>query len=254
MPGAFAKATGQKVNPTMTVYSETLLNTSDESLRARELRDLMGYLKLPHAAMRDMGTATRLLGALYELVDGRTLTTFASVRVMAQRAMLPVATVRKQLRKLADRGWLQSLGRQKPHGRSMPPRRTVTYQLSDKAVAERNPYAAWPCWLGRWPRVTPASGMVYAVLLSRHCLIETMEDDEERCLDDRRAISCGKIVKATGLSKSTVWAAIRDLSGPVGPLIEPTQPDMTNWYELVVPACTRLHRSIIEVRNGIPNG
>ena len=70
-------------------------------------------------------------------------------------------------------------------------------------------------------------------------------------------ISYRDIMKATGLSRSTVWAALEDLSATRSPLIESVEDDSTNRahsYDLVVPAGTWLYDSIMETRDGSPNG
>ena len=55
-------------------------------------------------------------------------------------------------------------------------RRTVTYRLTELALKHRKPYSVWPRWLGTFERQpSPGAQMVYAVILSRHCLLDRLE-------------------------------------------------------------------------------
>jgi len=87
--------------------------------------------------------------------------------------------------------------------------------------------------------------MVYAVILSRHCLIETKEEDYG-CLDDRRRISYEDFMRYTGLARASVWNALNWLSCSPA-LIEPFGPDYPGlqepyWYDLIVTAGTPLYQ------------
>ena len=52
---------------------------------------------------------------------------------------------------------------------------------------------------------------VYAVIISRICLVETLELADEGCVDDRRSISTRDFVRLTGLSRGAISNAVWDL-------------------------------------------
>jgi len=226
------------------------LSVEGETLTAAELRDLTGYLKLPHAAMVDVGSAARLLGVVFELADAQARETYARVEKIAETALIPTRTAEKQLRKLVKHGWLEHRGRRRP-ARGVRRRRTVTYRLTKKALTHRSPYAVWPRWLAGWKDLPPAAHLVYAVILSRHCLVETKEEDYG-CLDGRRSISYSELQRCTGLARASISDALSRLSLPPA-LIEPSGTEYLgsqepHWYDLIIPPGTQLHRQILNAR------
>lgn len=193
-----------------------------DELSAIWLRDTRGYLRLPHAAMRDVGSAARTLGAVMERSKKKSSETFASAGTIAETAQLPLRTVRKHLDKLIDRGWVESLGRQDG-------RRTLTLRIPDETWARATPFGALPRWWSSHGR--PAAGMVFSVVLSKLCTMEHLlerEDLEEEADHIRRMrrISFTELQTATGLHRETVSDALdtlwrlghirREESGPGG--------------------------------------
>ena len=94
--------------------------SSDISL----LHSLNGeWLKLPFAAMRDVGPAAQTLGGILAITSTET---FSAASRIAERSRLPLPTVRRHLSTLAQRGWLDNLGR--GHTRQGASRRTCTHR------------------------------------------------------------------------------------------------------------------------------
>lgn len=93
------------------------------------------FLPISQAAAA-VGPAAKTLAALYVLADGPTRCLFHRVEKIAQVARLPTPTVRSHLRKLAEYGWIENLGRQGL--------RTCTWRLSEKAALSKAPYGPMP--------------------------------------------------------------------------------------------------------------
>jgi hypothetical protein len=99
------------------------------------------WLKLPMAVMQDVGPATQTLGGILKITNKET---FVAAAKIAGRARLPLATVRKHLVTLADRGWLANHGR--GHTRGGRPRRTCTISLTSRTRDALAEYSVLPWW------------------------------------------------------------------------------------------------------------
>ena len=108
------------------------------TLRALDVRDAYGFLILPGAACRDVGAATKTLAVMANL-GRQSGEVFAHVASIAERACLPVTTVRKHMKKLECKGWIQRCGRHNG-------RRAVTYKIRADALKPGQDYIAFPKW------------------------------------------------------------------------------------------------------------
>jgi len=98
------------------------------------------WLKLPLAAIEDVGPATQTLGAILRITKKET---FVAAEGIAEKAGLPLATVRKHLVTLDDHGWIKNAGR--GHTRAGRPRRTCTINVTAKTLAAKE-YLVLPWW------------------------------------------------------------------------------------------------------------
>lgn len=124
------------------------------------------WIKLPLSIVRDVGPAAQTLGGLLRITNKET---YIAVSKLAQRARLPVATVRKHLDKLHERGWIDNIGR--GHTRAGRARRTCTIKVTTKTKAALNEYAILPwwscCFISRIGRLPWSAKVVLSVLMAR---------------------------------------------------------------------------------------
>lgn len=183
------------------------------------------WLKLPLSIMRDAGPAAQTLGGLLNITKNET---FVSVSKIAERARLPVATVRKHLVTLDVRGWIENSGRERT--RAGIPRRTCTMKVTSKTKAALNEYGILPWWaccsikgIGRLPWSAKA---VLSIVMARLAALkkaiedqegETNNDDFWGSLDnmggeDRFRFSLDHLQKETGLSRPAIVDAKQKLA------------------------------------------
>src|SRR4051794_22411889 len=94
------------------------------------------WLKLPLAAVRDVGAASQSLATLARITNKET---FTAVEKIAASCSLPCKTVRNHLATLAEKGWIVNDGRGKT--RTGAPRRTCTLRLTSKTINAMSDYA-----------------------------------------------------------------------------------------------------------------
>ncbi len=89
-----------------------------------------------------------------------------------------------------------------------PSRGPSTYSIHQNVWAKRGRFIVLPrwWWLPHWSETA-----TYAWLLSRACLIETLEENENGCVDDRRIVTQAEIARDTGLSTKSVRRALDHL-------------------------------------------
>jgi hypothetical protein len=104
------------------------------------------WLKLPLAAMRDVGPAVQTLGAILRITARET---YVPTSHIAAHARLPIATVRKHIPILHVHGWISSRGRQ-PTRRGWL-RRTCTIAVTKKTLAALEPSKENPITYGFLP-------------------------------------------------------------------------------------------------------
>lgn len=197
------------------------------------LRDRDGYYRLPFAAMQEVGSAAITLGLVLDVIDEKAKTTFMSVQNLAECAAIPATTVKRHLARLCSAGWLDNQGRQPGRG-SQRKRRTATYALTAKTRARAKAiFAAWPKWLASWSSwISHTHSLVYAVLLSRACLVECIEEEGTGSGEERLPMTNTEIRQATGLSRNTIQYAIEVLTDPRHPLIEQAE---SGGYNMLLP-------------------
>ena len=187
--------------------------SSDISL----LHSLNGeWLKLPFAAMRDIGPAAQTLGGILAITSTET---FSAASRIAERSRLPLPTVRRHLSTLSQRGWLDNLGR--GHTRQGAPRRTCTHRLSCRTKESLDPYGILPWWAcgsiqphGEAPWCAKA---VLSVIMSRLCVLKHTAEQmgrydlrealEDIGGDERFRWSLRNLEDATGLARDSIVAA-----------------------------------------------
>ncbi|NQT17322.1 MAG: hypothetical protein HQ582_31500 [Planctomycetes bacterium] len=99
------------------------------------------WLRLPIAAMADVGPAVQTLGGLLQLTIRET---FVPLSTIANEAHVPLTTAKKHLRTLHDHGWINNKGRQESRAGYL--RRTNTIAVTRKTRDNLKPYAVLPWW------------------------------------------------------------------------------------------------------------
>ena len=198
--------------------------TKDASVERLSLLDsLVGeWIKLPLAAVQDVGPAAQTLGGLLALT---TKETFAATSSIAQRARLPLPTVRKHLAILDGHGWIENKGRGST--RSGKPRRTTTITVTKQTRDAIQPYGVLPWWAccsvrraGKLPwaaRATLAVVMARLLTLKAAAERDGPDDDLEGLIEnmdgaERFRFSLTELTQTTGLSRESVCAAKRRLA------------------------------------------
>ena len=98
-----------------------------------------GWLKLPLAAMQDVGPATQTLAGI---LAHTTRETFVEAKSIALRAHVPLATARKHIETLHEHGWIEHQGRQRTRGGRL--RRTATISVTKQTRDLASPYGVLP--------------------------------------------------------------------------------------------------------------
>lgn len=212
--------------------------TIDRDYEISLLQSLTGeHLRIPLAAMREVGAASQVLAGLLRVSRKETYVMVAKIARVA-RVALPMA--RRHLKVLAAAGYIKNEGR--GHTRRGAPRRTCTLKVMPKAREAAKEYAVLPWWAcerlrrpqGKKKRgqrdkteywMTWGTRAVFAVLMSRlmaakavverqdgHGLdADDLEGSIENLGDQRWNLSLKQLRAMTGLSKEAVIAAKREL-------------------------------------------
>ncbi len=181
------------------------------------------WLKLPEAAMVEVGSATQTLGGLLNVT---TRETYCSVGKIAQAARLPVTTARKHLAKLARAGWIDRLGRQRTRAGWL--RRTCTIRISKKARDRLEPYGFLPWWaccrIRKVGELSWSAKAVLAVVMARICSLKAVIVEQDGCGldaddmigsienmggDERFRFSLRMLKERTGLSRNSIRNGVR---------------------------------------------
>lgn len=162
--------------------------------------DTLAFLR---CAMADCGAATQTFAAVRRIAKNGE--TFASVRVIADYACLPVSTVKRHLRKLFSIGYLEYLGREK--------RRTPTYRVPKVLLNKSNnlKFALLPRCLARLPHATWGEKAVLACVVSRQMLCADVIGDSDGQCHGRLAYAIANLSRDTGLAKHAIIDAKRRL-------------------------------------------
>lgn len=183
------------------------------------------WIKLPLAAMQEVGPAVQTLGGLLNVTNRET---FSALRDIALSARVPMPTCRKHLATLDKTGWIKYEGRQPTRAGHL--RRTVTINITAKTKNHLKPYGVLPWWagcrignIGRLPWSARAVlSVIMARLMSLKAAVECQDghgleaDDIIGSIanmgDDRRfRFSLGYLIQQTGLTHDSVTAAKRRL-------------------------------------------
>ncbi len=162
-------------------------------------------LGLPREVMAIIGAPTQTFAAIRALARN-TAETFASIRVIADRACLEERTVKRHLKKLCKAKVIKHKGRER--------RRTPTYTMDSWYVGsnDRAKFAILPRWAA-WMLETWAERTVFALIVSRDSLNDVITNDTA-CGDDTYgrlqypattlAKDCGLSLRAIGIAKANL--------------------------------------------------
>jgi len=190
--------------------------------RESTLWDSLGHewIKLPCAAMREVGPAAQTLGGLLRI---SVKPTFVETARIVASARLPLSSVRRHLSILEAGGWIENRGRQPT--RSGRCRRTNTIAVTKKTRDAIEPYGFLPWWaccsirgVGRlrWGMKAVLS-IVMGRLLTLRAVVEQNEMDAEEEPDgnvvtrERFGFKLRLLEEHTGLSRHTIIVAKRHL-------------------------------------------
>jgi hypothetical protein len=168
------------------------------------------FLPLPCAAMREAGSATQTLGALYRLAsEQQCFSTFARLAIIKEMACLPgrnTRSVERHLERLRRLDWICLIGRQR--------RRTNTWLFDEKAVRQQKPYGILPRWaaLAIADNGLPWScAAVFSIVAARHSLREALDGMDITEGAEHFQISLGTLESRTGLARATIITAKESL-------------------------------------------
>ena len=141
------------------------------------------WIKLPLLVMRDVGPAAQTLGGILKITNRET---FVSAGKLAHRARLPVATVRKHLATLRNKGWVDNVGR--CDTRAGRARRTCTLRLATKTKSAMCEYSILPWWaccaITRVGRLPWSAKALVSVIMARLAALKKAVEDQEGETDD----------------------------------------------------------------------
>ncbi len=182
------------------------------------------FVPLLRQACCEVGEAAITLGAIVRLCEmRRAMATFASIGVIAEEAFIRKRNVQRHIDKLVRGGWLANNGRELLGTSGYRRRRTNTLALTEKTLdyrKHRGPFSVLPCWaIGYLPSWSQRA--VYASVVSRHCLLETVEAGGIGEAYERDQMPMYQLVKETGLSEMSIRRAKRKLQREGLLLIEP---------------------------------
>ena len=187
------------------------------------------WIKMPLAAMQDVGPAVQTLGGLLKVTNRET---YSPVSDIAGKARVPIATARKHLVILDGKGWINNRGRE--HTRRGAPRRTATIAISKHTKNKIEPYGVLPWWaccsirkVGKLPWSVKA---VLSIIMARLAALRAgaqqqadHQDDEELigAIDnmggeDRFRFSLTWLMRQTGLTHDSITTAKRLLKDRFG--------------------------------------
>lgn len=209
------------------------------------------WIKLPLAAMQQVGPAVQTLGGLLRMTNRET---FAPVADIARHARLPRETVKKHLQRLDEGGWIENAGRQ--HTRRGAPRRTATIKITKQTKDHLEPYGMLPWWaccsirkVGRLPWCARA---VLSIVMARLCSLKAAVDRQQEVQDEvelagaidnmggdyRFRFSLHSLTEQTGLTRESVVVAKKLLNHRYG-IVQWTgdypRPGVTTETHLLIP-------------------
>lgn len=178
------------------------------------------FFSLPIDAVKEVGPATQTLAGLSAITK---TSTFVKVDRIAEASLLPRRTCQIHLKKLAETGWIENVGREKTT--SGKTRRTTTITIASKA---RQSISRWfhplPCWaacpsLGlKWSELVilaivyhQVKKIAQVVLIARNKSFMDGDiewgDLEHIGIDQNFRWSVSKIESETGLSRPSICTA-----------------------------------------------
>lgn len=182
------------------------------------------WIKLPEAVMYDAGPAAQTLGGLLKLTNRET---YVAAAAIAEKARVPLRTVRKHLTTLDAAGWIHNAGRQPT--RSGHARRTATIKITTKTKDSTKPFGILPWWaccnIRGVRRINWSTQAVLAIVMAQLAKLKsaaTVQDDaatdeeiqdfiEKAGGEDRFRFSLDGLHQATGLYREAIVRAKRNL-------------------------------------------
>lgn len=229
-------------------------------------------IKLPVAAMNEVGPAAQTLGGVLKLT---LRCTFASANKIAVASRLPVKTVRKHLLTLQEQSWIHNNGREPTQsGRA---RRTCTIRTTGRTLEAVKNYCPLPWWtaatsVGKqwcsralWAVVVRRWLELRAGIITTYCGEPFHEHELPDRLDsiggeERFGFSLPKLQELTGLSRDSIVKGKRILmrAGFVKWIrgADSQSPDLLipNWGLKVIEENIGNGRCRIHLRGGPNNG
>lgn len=194
-------------------FSECPLAIPAEWARGRD-----GYLRIVWDAVRIVGPATQTFGAVLEVMDNESRSTFMSIAKIAGVAGLSIRTTENQLRRLREAGLLAS--------RRSGSRRSSTHTLTADGARLSNQrnranarYGTVPNWFLRdttksrhkWGDVAVYAYVVAALALHQRLAAEEIGDGYQCCHSASDVLIPSRVANVTGLTLPTVRTAVRSL-------------------------------------------
>lgn len=188
------------------------------------------WIKLPTAAMRDVGPAAQTLGGLLRVTNRET---FVPVSAIAAAARLVTKTTRNHLVTLSSSGWITNAGRERT--RRGAPRRTCTIRITKKTHDALQPvdgglvYGVVPWWASlRGNLAMPwCARAVLSIVMARLMSLKSAVIGQEGGADlhgddlwgsisnlggeDRFKFSLVQLEQLTGLDHKSIISAKREL-------------------------------------------
>lgn len=203
--------------------------TTQEATKQFSLVDCLDleWIKLPLEAMREVGPAVQTLGGLLRITKRET---FVSAARIAERARLPVKTVRNHIELLHNEGWILNTGRQRTRRGFL--RRTATISIHKRTIeclqGENSKgllYGVLPWWaccsIRNHGKLTWSAKAVLSILMAKLMQVKKVAQEQEMEVDqwfaggydggERFQLSLSRLQKETGLSRDAIVDAKQQL-------------------------------------------
>ena len=182
------------------------------------------WIKLPKAAMLDVGPAAQTLGAIMRISNRETYVCAAEI---AGKARLPLLTVRKHIKTLDAAGWIKNDGRQPTRRGNL--RRTATIKVTAKTNDAAYAFGFLPWWacggirkVGKLRWSTRAVLSIVMAKLAKLAKTAGVQDDAATGEDfvafletlggrDRFRLGLDELHQASGLHRESIVDAKRSL-------------------------------------------
>lgn len=182
------------------------------------------WLKLPKAAMLDVGPAAQTLGAIMKISNRETYVCAAKI---AGHARLPLLTVRKHIKTLDTAGWIKNDGRQPTRSGNL--RRTATIKVTAKTRDAAYAFGFLPWWaccgIRKVGKLRWSTRAVLAIVMAKLAKLANTAEVQDNAVTgeefedfletlggrDRFRFGLDELHQATGLHRESIVDAKRSL-------------------------------------------